>query len=194
MTSGKSFWHGWPMGKSPRLTAKAFPLAPIMAAFRQTHAPRPRWSALVLAGALIFASAPAFGQSKANAIPDLTGRYEFLTPENTLALLQEDTTLKGYIDVWQGENASDTIFSYNLTIGSRHGNHVEFRTEKIHEKYYRFSGTVRRGKGKAPGDRDYLELVGELETITDNSVTGKPQIERRQVIFKEKSRRQAEQP
>ncbi len=153
------------------------------------------WSAAALLGfAVLAGAAVSFAQSTGNTVPDMSGRYDFLTSENTLAILQEDTTLKGYIDVWQGPHASDTIFSYNLTIGSRRGNQVEFRTQKIHEKYYRFSGTVERGKGKAPGDADYLELTGELETVTANSVTNQKQTERQRVIFKMKGRRQAEQP
>lgn len=147
-----------------------------------------------LTGALWVAGPPALARNASSTVPDMTGRYDFLNSQNTLALLQEDTELRGYIDVWQGAHASDTIFSYNLTIGSRHGNRVIFRTQRIHEKYYRFTGIVQRGKGKSPGDADYLELVGELQTITDNSVTGKPKIISQHVVFKEKSRSQAQQP
>ncbi len=143
---------------------------------------------------MLLPGVPVFAQNSSVSVPDMTGRYDFLNSQNTLAILQEDTLLKGYIDVWQGSHASDTIFSYNITIGSRRGNQVEFRTQRIHEKYYRFSGTVRRGKGKSPGDADYLELVGELQTITENSVTGKPKIISLRVVFKGKSRAQAQQP
>lgn len=96
--------------------------------------------------------------------------------------------LKGYIDVLQGESASDSVFSYQITAGERKGAHVEFRTSKIHEKYYRFSGTVQRGKGKKKGDPDYLELVGELQTIRYNSVTNQQNIDRQQVVFKSKGK------
>jgi len=123
-------------------------------------------------------------QTPGSAIPDITGNYDFLNPYNTLAILQEDQMLKGYIDVLQGESASDSVFSYQITIGERKGDHIEFRTSKIHEKYYRFSGTVQRGKGKKKGDPDYLELVGELQTIESNSVTNQDTVVRTQVIFK----------
>lgn len=114
----------------------------------------------------------------------MTSRYHFLGPQDTLAILQEENTLKGYIDVFQGEAESDAVLSYPLTIGSRNGNQVSFRTRKIHEKYYRFNGTVKRGTGKKPGDSDYLQLTGRLETITSNSVTGTNKVGTQQVVLK----------
>ena len=146
-------------------------------------------AALVIA---IVATFAAWGrlqaQTPGSQIQDITGDYDFLKPYNTLAILQEDQMLKGYIDVLQGESASDDVFSYPITIGERKGDHIEFRTVKIHEKYYRFSGTVQRGKGKKKGDPDYLELVGELQTIQSNSVTHQDTVVRTQVIFKSKGR------
>ncbi|MGH9360043.1 MAG: hypothetical protein ACRD1O_12835 [Terriglobia bacterium] len=118
------------------------------------------------------------------AAPNMTGRYHFLGPEDTLAVLQEGTALKGYIDVFQGETESDAVLSYPLTIGSRNGNVVSFRTRKIHEKHYRFEGTVERGIGKKPGAPDYLRLVGKLETITSNSVTGINKVDTQPVTLK----------
>jgi len=69
---------------------------------------------------------------------------------------------------------------------------VDFRTRRIHEMYYRFSGTVQQGKGKKRGDPDYLELVGELQTIQSNSVTNQETVERRQVVFKSKGKNEQE--
>jgi hypothetical protein len=123
-------------------------------------------------------------QQSQPAAPVMTGRYHFLGPEDELAILQEETMVKGFIDVFQGENESDAILSYQIAAGSRNGNRVEFTTRAIHEKYYRFTGTVDRGKGKKPGDPDYLELVGVLETCTNNSVTGKINIDRQNAVFK----------
>lgn len=136
--------------------------------------------------AVFAASSTLRAQSTNNQISDITGNYDFLQPYNTLAILQEDQMLKGYIDVLQGGAASDAVFSYEITIGERKGNHIDFRTRRIHEKYYRFSGTIQRGKGKRKGDPDYIELVGELQTIQRNSVTNQENIDRRQVIFKSK--------
>lgn len=127
-------------------------------------------------------------QSAAGQVSDITGDYEFLQPYDTLAILQEDQMVKGYIDVLQGQSESDAILSYPITIGERNGDHVEFRTRKIHEMYYRFSGNAQRGKGKKKDDPDYLELVGELQTITTNSVTNHETVERRQEVFKSKGK------
>lgn len=136
-------------------------------------------SLLLLAGATLMLRA----QRPAD-VPNMTGRYHFLGPEDTLALLQEETMLKGYIDVFQGEAESDAVLSYPLTIGSRNGSQVSFRTRKIHEKYYRFNGIVERGTGKKPGDPDYIQLAGKLETITPNSVTGTEKVDALQVVLK----------
>ncbi len=125
-------------------------------------------------------------QTSSGTVGDLTGNYQFLGPNDNLALLQEEGMVKGYIDVMQGESESDVVLSYPITIGSRQGDHVEFRTRRIHEKYYRFSGTVERGKAQKKGQPDYLELAGELQLITHNSVTGKDTVDRRQVVFKSK--------
>lgn len=148
------------------------------------------WAILILA--VLTAAGSLQAQSPASQIQDITGNYDFLKPYNTLAILQEDQMLKGYIDVLQGESASDAVFSYNLTIGERKGNHIEFRTSVIHEKYYRFSGTVQRGKGKEKGDPDYLELVGELQTIQNNSVTNQKKVDRQKVVFKSKGNNEQE--
>lgn len=132
-------------------------------------------------------------QTSSGKIGDITGDYHFLEPHDTLALLQEEGTVKGYIDVLQGQSESDVILSYPIIIGSRKGDHVEFRTRRIHEMYYRFSGTVQRGTGRKESDPDYLQLAGELQTITRQPETNKEVIDRRQVVFKSKGESQ-EQP
>jgi hypothetical protein len=68
--------------------------------------------------------------------------------------------------------------------GSRKKNHVEFRTNKIHAKFFRFSGTVERGKGHEEKDADYLHLTGKLEIVTVNMETGKEKVQVVQVTFK----------
>jgi len=162
----------------------------------QDHEPAPnlllKASRIIIALAILAAWGNLNAQTSGSPIGDATGDYEFLQPYNTLAILQEDQMLKGYIDVLQGQSESDAILSYPITIGQRKGDHVEFRTSKIHEKYYRFSGTVQRGKGKKKDDPDYLELVGELQTIQSNSVTNQESVERSQVVFKSKGKTEKE--
>jgi len=162
----------------------------------QEHQPAPNLLLKALWVAIAVVTFVAWGNLKAqtpgNPIGDVTGDYDFLQPYNTLALLQEDQLVKGYIDVLQGQSESDAILSYPITIGERKGDHVEFRTRKIHEMYYRFSGTVQRGKGKKKGGLDYLELVGELQSIQSNSVTHQENVDRRQVVFKSKVKTERE--
>jgi hypothetical protein len=134
---------------------------------------------------LLLASAPLAKDSFASqAVPDMTGRYHFLSPNDVVGILEEEDTLKGYIDVYQSEDESDAILSYPITIGTRKGNAVEIKTRRIHEKYYRFTGTVERGKGAKEGDPDYLQLVGTLQTVTSDSVTGKEFVDTKQVVLK----------
>ncbi|HEV2492865.1 MAG TPA: hypothetical protein VG204_07300 [Terriglobia bacterium] len=117
-------------------------------------------------------------------IDDITGKYHFLSPDDTLAILEEEGKLKGYVDVYQSEEESDAILSYPITLGLRTKNHVEFKTAKIHEKYYRFTGAAERGSGHEAGDPDYLRLVGDLEVVTLKGAAGEESVERRRAVFK----------
>src|SRR5208337_2162517 len=78
-------------------------------------------------------------QSTGN-IDDITGKYHFLSADDTLGILEEEGKLKGYIEVLQGEEESDDVLTYEIVSGSRKNDHVEFKTNTIHRKYYRFSG------------------------------------------------------
>lgn len=126
----------------------------------------------------------AGAQQNTDDIPDVSGEYHFLSPEDTLGLLEEDGKLKGYVDAYQNEEESDEVLSYPITIGSRKNGRVEFKTGRIHEKYFRFSGTVQRGSGRGERDPDYLHLVGDLEIVTSDPDSGQEAVERRHVVFK----------
>ncbi len=121
-------------------------------------------------------------------ILDITGEYHFLSAEDTLALLEEEGKLKGYIDVSQTEEESDAVLSFNIVSGGRKKEHVEFKTSKIHQKYYRFSGTVERGKGHEEKDQDYLRLTGDLEIVTTKTGSTEEAVQRLHVIFKSKGK------
>ena len=116
--------------------------------------------------------------------PDLSGEYDFLSAESTLGILEEEGKLKGYIDVAQGEDESDDVLTFQIMQGTRQGDKVQFKTAKIHERYYRFSGTVERGRGRTDRDPDFLRLVGELEIVKSNPPTGQEQVEKRHETFK----------
>ena len=117
-------------------------------------------------------------------IDDVTGKYQFLSPDDTLGILEEEGRLKGYIEVVQSENESDDVLTYEIISGSRKNDLVEFKTKTIHRKYYRFSGKVERGSGRQPDDPDYMRLVGELETVTVKGDSGQESMERKHLILK----------
>ena len=126
----------------------------------------------------------ARAQGVVEEIQDITGKYEFLTADDTLALLEEEGKLKGYVDIFQGEDESDEVLSYPITLGWRKKNHVEFKTGKIHQRYYRFTGAVERGRGHEQSDPDYLRLVGNLEIVTVKGERGEELPQRLRVVFK----------
>jgi hypothetical protein len=133
---------------------------------------------------ILISSGRLRAQQESEEIQDISGTYQFLAAGDTLALLEEEGKLKGYIDVLQGEDESDAILSYSISLGWRKKNQVEFKTGKIHQKYYRFSGAVERGSGHEERDPDYLRLVGDLESITVNSGSGEEVAQRMHVVFK----------
>jgi hypothetical protein len=133
---------------------------------------------------LVGASRALRAQHSDDNVTDVTGQYHFLSPDDTLGLLEEEGKLKGYVDVAQGEEESDAILSYPIVLGSRKGAQVEFKTAKIHQKYYRFAGTVERGTGRDENHPDYLRLVGDLEIITVSADTGQESVELKHVILK----------
>jgi len=120
----------------------------------------------------------------AEKIDDISGKYHFLSADDTLGILEEEGKLKGYIEVLQSENESDDFLTYEITSGSRKNDLVEFKTSTIHRKYYRFSGKVERGSGRQPDDPDYLRLVGELETVTVKGDSGQESVDKKHLILK----------
>jgi hypothetical protein len=123
-------------------------------------------------GVVLLAGETAKAQEGAQAIDDITAKYHFLSADDTLAILDEEGRLKGYIEVAQPENESDDSLNYDIVEGSRDKTHVKFRTNRIHGKYYRFTGTVERGKGHEQKDPDYFHLIGDLDTVTVKADTG----------------------
>ena len=107
--------------------------------------------AAILAAA-VFSARPIEAQDDNPRVVDMTAKYHFLSADDTLAILDEEGRLKGYIEVAQPQEESDDLLNYDILEGSRKKSHVEFRTNKIHGKYYRFSGTVERGPGH--GEKD----------------------------------------
>ena len=70
------------------------------------------------------------------------------------------------------------MLSYDIISGSRKKDHVEFRTNTIHRKYYRFTGKAERGSGRGADDPDYLRLIGDVETVTVKGDNGQESVAR----------------
>jgi hypothetical protein len=126
-------------------------------------------------------------------IQDITGKYHFISADDRLALLEEEGRLHGYIDVYQSEEESDTVLSYTITSGSHQKDHVEFKTNKIHQKYFRFAGTVQRGNGHEEKDPDYLRLVGDLEIIATKGGSQEEVVQRMHLVLKSLGKEEGEE-
>jgi hypothetical protein len=128
---------------------------------------------LVATVALVLLSGRALpAQEESQALDDITAKYHFLSADDTLAILDEEGKLKGYIEVAQPESESDEVLNFEIVEGARTKTRVQFRTNRIHGIYYRFSGTVERGKGHEQKDPDYFRLVGDLDTVTVKTDAG----------------------
>jgi hypothetical protein len=139
---------------------------------------------LAVVAAVMISPRHVQAQDETQPIDDMTAKYHFLSADDTLAILDEEGRLKGYIEVAQPEEESDDILSYDILEGSRKKTHVEFRTNRIHGKFYRFSGTVERGKGHVAKDPDYFRLTGDLDIVTVKAETGKETAQTMRVVFK----------
>ena len=126
-------------------------------------------------------------QQAGNEIEEINTEFRFLGAQDTLLLHEEERRLSGQIDEYQSADESDDILTYDLTLGSRRNDHVEFKTAQIHRKYYRFTGNIQRGSGHEEKDADYLRLVGDLEIIKVRGEGGEESVERKQVILKSMS-------
>lgn len=146
------------------------------------HLCRPLAALIVLV--FLFAGTGAGAQKTESEMDEINDEFHFLGPLDTLLIHEEDGKLKGQINVYAGEEESDSVLSYFITIGTRQKNHVEFKTSKVHQKYFRFSGRVEPGSGSREDAPDYLRLIGDLEIITVDGMTGKESTERKQVVFK----------
>lgn len=134
--------------------------------------------------ALVFSERLLHCQDEQPSVDDITAKYHFLSMDDTLAILDEEGRLKGYVEVTQPADESDDILTYDIVDGSHKKNRVEFRTNRIHGKFYRFSGTAERGKGHEEKDADYLHLTGDLEIVTVKAETGKEVVQVVRVTLK----------
>jgi hypothetical protein len=139
---------------------------------------------LVILVALSVATRTVRAQEKPTALDDITAKYHFIANNDTLAILDEEGRLKGYIEVTQPADESDDVLTFDITEGARDKDQVKFRTDRIHGKFYRFSGTVERGKGHEEKDADYLHLTGSLEIVTVNSDTNQESVQIMSMTFK----------
>jgi hypothetical protein len=147
-----------------------------------------------LGAAFILHAWSALGRPQASVeIQDITGKYQFISADDTLGILEEEGKLKGYVEIYQGEDESDTVLSYSIIRGLRKKDHVEFRTNQIHRKYYRFSGKVERGRGHEEGDPDYLRLVGDVEIVTVKGDSGEEAVQGTHMVLKSLGKNEREE-
>ena len=142
---------------------------------------------------LMFAGTGSARPQSTGTIDDITGKYQFLSPDDTLGILEEEGKLKGYIEVLQGAEESDDVLTYEIVSGSRKNDRVEFKTNVIHRKCYRFSGKVERGSGRRPDDPDYLRLVGDVEIVTVKGDTGQESVEKKHLVLKLEGKSESEE-
>jgi len=146
------------------------------------------WSAAMLwffAGAATMVARWAYTLPQSTtSIDDITGEYHFLSPNDTLGILEEEGKLKGYLEIAQGQEESDDVLSYEIVSGTRKNERVEFKTNIIHRKYYRFSGKVERGAGRQAEDPDYLRLVGDVEIVTVKGDSGQESVDKKHLVLK----------
>jgi len=139
---------------------------------------------LVVAAILV---AACFGYASPQGTPnldDITGKYHFLSADDTLGILEEEGKLKGYIEVAQGAEESDDVLSYEIVAGLRKRDQVEFKTNIIHRKYYRFAGKVERGTGRQSDDPDYVHLVGDVDMVTVKGDSGQESVVKKHLVLK----------
>lgn len=99
----------------------------------------------------------------------LSGEYEFLHQGEILQLTIQpddssaDKKVTGFVSR-HGELDSDrgTPLDHFITNGALRGDQLQFRTATIHGVWFEFKGSIKRGPGRAPGERGYFIVEGRL--------------------------------
>jgi hypothetical protein len=153
------------------------------------------WKLICPFALLLFASpaVKSHAAQGASVLDDITAKYHFLSQGDTLGILDEDGKLKGYIEVTQGAEESEDVLTYEIVNGLRTKDHVEFKSNVIHRRYYRFSGKVERGSGRGPDDPDFLRLVGDVETVTVQGDSGQESVKKTHLVLKSLGKSEDEQ-
>ena len=125
-------------------------------------------------------------------IQDISGTFDFLSADDTLSILDQEGKLDGSLDVYQNAEESDSVLSFEIK-GTRKKGRVEFQTNRIHQKSYRFHGSVQRGAGLEEKDPDYMELVGDVEIISTKGDSNEESVQRMHMIFKSRGKEAEEQ-
>ena len=74
------------------------------------------WASVVFAAVLSPAAPARLLAQMPSSIGDITGRYHFIGPDDTLAILEEEGRLKGFVEVYQEEDESDAVLSYTCLL------------------------------------------------------------------------------
>jgi hypothetical protein len=116
---------------------------------------------------------------------DISGLYSFVhNPETVQINVQPDGSVNGYVShLADGDADRGQMLDMMFEHASLHGNHLEFKTKKVHGVWFEFKGEVQRGKAQSHDAEGYYLIRGTLTTVRED-VSGKPTPMASEVEFK----------
>lgn len=116
---------------------------------------------------------PAVTTGTSTLPPDVSREYVLGDNGEAIEIELEPQHLDGYLSL-RGDQTSDkgTPLTYFFTTSTLNGVEVGFVTERIHDAWYSFKGTIVRGKAESPDEQGYYMLEG---TLTHHSAGGQDQ-------------------
>lgn len=107
--------------------------------------------------------APAVTTGTSTLPPEVSGEYILGDNGEAVEIELEPRHLDGYLSL-RGDRSSDkgTPLTYFFKTSTLQGVELGFVTERIHEAWYSFKGTIVRGQAESPDDQGYYMLEGTL--------------------------------
>lgn len=106
---------------------------------------------------------------------DISGLYSFVRSGETVQIsVQPDGSVEGYISrMGDGESDRGQMLDMMFEKASLKGDHLEFRTKKVHGAWFEFKGRVGRGEAQSRDKEGYFVIRGTLTSVKED-VNGKP--------------------